>query len=69
MPNSAARGRRHLELRRLGVRVAWEELPFDNYAENPGDYEPLKQHLRSLKMTINLGVKNGYAIFSIVDSN
>ena len=62
-------GNDFLELRLDGRLVPWEELPFDKYAENPGDYEPLKQHLRSLKMTINLGVKDGYAIFSIGDSN
>jgi len=58
-----------VELRLDGRLVPWEELPFDQYAENPGDYEKLKQHLRSLKLTIDLGVKDGYLLFSIGDSN
>jgi hypothetical protein len=58
-----------VELRLDGRLVPWEEFPFDQYAENPGDYEKLKQHLRSLKLTIDLGVKDGYLLFSIGDSN
>jgi hypothetical protein len=58
-----------VEMRLDGRLVPWEELPFDQYAENPGDYEKLKQHLRSLKLTIDLGVKDGYLLFSIGDSN
>jgi hypothetical protein len=58
-----------VELRLDGRLVPWEELPFDQYAENPGDYEALKQHLRSLKLTIDLGVKDGYLLFSLGDSN
>jgi hypothetical protein len=58
-----------LELRLDGKLVPWEELPLDQFEENPGDFEPLKKHLRAMKMTINLGVKDGYLLFSIGDSN
>src|SRR5687768_2968490 len=54
-----------LELRLDGKLVPWEELPLDQFEENPGDFEPLKKHLRAMKMTINLGVKDGYLLFSI----
>jgi hypothetical protein len=62
-------GHDFIELRLDGRLVPWEELPFNEYAENPGDYEKLKQHLRSLKLTIDLGVRDGYVLFSIGDSN
>jgi hypothetical protein len=58
-----------LELRLDGKLVPWEEMPFDDFEENPGDFEPLKKHLRTLKMTINIGVKDGYLLFSIGDTN
>ncbi len=62
-------GHDFIELRLDGRLVPWEELPFGEYAEDPGDYEKLKQHLRSLKLTIDLGVRDGYVLFSIGDSN
>jgi hypothetical protein len=62
-------GHDFVEMRLDGRLVPWEELPFNEYAENPGDYEKLKQHLRSLKITIDLGVRDGYLLFSIGDSN
>jgi hypothetical protein len=58
-----------IEMRLDGKLVPWEELPFADFEENPGDFEPLKQRLRSLTMTLDLGVKDGYLIFSIGDSN
>ncbi|MEX2027738.1 MAG: hypothetical protein WEH44_10555, partial [Pirellulaceae bacterium] len=62
-------GNDFIELRLDGRLVPWEELPFNDYAENPGDFEKLKQHLRSLKLTIDLGVRDGYLLLSIGDSN
>lgn len=58
-----------IELRLDGKLVPWEEFPFAEFEENPGDFEPLKQKLRSLTMTLDLGIKDGYLIFSIGDSN
>jgi hypothetical protein len=58
-----------IELRLDGRLVPWEELPFDKYAENPGDYEKLKQRLRSLKLTIDLGIKDGYVLLSIANGH
>jgi hypothetical protein len=62
-------GHDFIELRLDGRLVPWEELPFGEYAEDPGDYEKLKQHLRSMKLVIDLGVRDGYVLFSIGDSN
>lgn len=58
-----------IELRLDGKLVPWEEFPFDDFAEEPGDYEELKQKLRSLSMTIDLGIVGDYVVFSIGDSN
>ncbi len=58
-----------IEMRLDGKLVPWEEFPFADFEENPGDFEPLKQKLRSLTMTIDLGIKDGYLLFSIGDTN
>ncbi|HUS39389.1 MAG TPA: hypothetical protein VMX74_08065 [Pirellulales bacterium] len=52
-----------------GSIVPWDEIPFEEVAENPGDYDALQKKLRELTLTISLGVHKGFFLISIGPSN
>jgi hypothetical protein len=43
-----------------GDLVPWEQIPFDDAAEQPGQYEALVKKLKGLKITISLGVRDDF---------
>ncbi len=51
-----------------GSMVPWEEIPFKNFEDEPGEYAPLIKKLTELKLAIGLGVWNGYLVLSLGDS-
>ncbi|MCE9548423.1 MAG: hypothetical protein K8T25_23355 [Planctomycetia bacterium] len=48
-----------------GAMIPWENIPFDDVAEQKGQYDKLREKLRGLKVVICLGVRQGNVILSI----
>ena len=45
--------------------IPWDEVPFDKIAEQPGQYDKLRDKLKSLKMVVALGLHQDYVVLSI----
>jgi hypothetical protein len=48
-----------------GDMVPWEQVPWNMIEEKEGEFDDLLKTLRKLKLTLSLGVRNGYVLFSI----
>jgi hypothetical protein len=51
-----------------GSLVPWDEVKLDKYEEKPGEFAPLIKHLKGMKLTLSLGVRQGYLLFAIGSS-
>jgi hypothetical protein len=51
-----------------GSMVPWDRIPMDKVEENPGEFKPLVDHLKTQKLKIALGFNKGYMFFLIGDS-
>ncbi len=51
-----------------GSVVPWEEVPWQDLAEKPGQYDALQEKLKKLRVTISLGVQDGYLLLVIGDA-
>jgi hypothetical protein len=57
-----------LTLQLDGSMVPWEEIPIRDLESKPGELDPLIKHLKGLTLTIALGVKDDFLLFSIGSS-
>ncbi len=48
-----------------GSLVPWDEIPIKDYEEKEGQYDALLKKLRELKLSISLGVHQGYIVLAI----
>ncbi|MFL5244431.1 MAG: hypothetical protein ACJ8FY_20210 [Gemmataceae bacterium] len=51
-----------------GSMVPWEQLPIKQFEEKEGQYDAVIKRLTEAKISIGLGVRDGYLLFSIGDS-
>ena len=63
------RGAEFISAELSGEMVPWGLIPFDNYAEKDGEFDPLVKKLKSVTLNINLGISQGYLLASIGPSN
>lgn len=59
---------RFLTLTIDGQAVPWDRIPVENWEDTPGQYKPLLDKLRSLKLVVALGVRDGYFLVSFGSS-
>jgi hypothetical protein len=48
-----------------GSMVPWDELPLQAIEDKPGQFKPAIQKLKKAKVTIGLGIKDGYLLLSL----
>ena len=63
------RGAKFLSAELDGDMIPWDQIPINDLAEKDGEFDPLVKKLKSLKLTINHGVMDGYVLASIGPSN
>jgi hypothetical protein len=51
-----------LTLRLDGSMVPWEQVPFDRFETEPGQFDKLRDKLASLKLGISVGIRDGYVL-------
>src|SRR5262249_59308657 len=51
-----------------GSMVPWDRVPFKDYEEKADEYAPLIKKLRGLKLSVNVGVRDGYLLLAIGSS-
>jgi hypothetical protein len=51
-----------------GSMVPWDRIPFKDFEEKPGEYAPLVKKLRALKLTVSVGVRDGYLLLALAPS-
>ena len=49
--------------------VPWQNVPFEDWEKEPGQFDKLREKLTALKMAISVGIKDQYLLFSIGESN
>ncbi len=54
-----------LTLRLDGEMIPWDEIPFADVEDTPGQYDDLLKRLKALKLSISLGVRNGYVLLAV----
>jgi hypothetical protein len=58
----------YLTLSLDGSMIPWDEVPWEQLAEEPGQFEKLKAKLEELNIVVYLGVRNDYLLFAIGSS-
>jgi hypothetical protein len=51
-----------------GAMVPWDQIPFNNVAEAAGEFDGIPKRLQALKLTISLGVRDGYLLLAFGSS-
>lgn len=57
-------GTEFLTLTLDGKLVPWEQVPIQQFEQQKGEFEPLLKKLKELKLTITVGVRDGYLLLS-----
>lgn len=52
-----------------GDLIPWDDIPWDEIEAEPGQFDKLRNKLRQLKLNVSLGVKDGYLLVAIGNSN
>ncbi|HVS36698.1 MAG TPA: hypothetical protein VMS17_14150, partial [Gemmataceae bacterium] len=47
------------------AQLPWDQIQIQNFEDKPGEFAPVIDRLKSLKVTISLGVEHGYVLFAI----
>ncbi|MCE9551929.1 MAG: hypothetical protein K8T91_00930 [Planctomycetes bacterium] len=45
--------------------IPWQNIPFEQVAEKPGQYDKLRDKLKGLKVVVALGIHQGYVVLSV----
>ena len=48
-----------------GSMVPWQQFPFEDFEKEPGQFDKLRERLASLKMSLSVGLRDGYVLVSI----
>jgi hypothetical protein len=51
-----------------GSMVPWDRIPFKDLEEKEGQYDPLIKKLKTLKLTVALGIRDDYLLLSLGES-
>ena len=51
-----------------GSMVPWDEVPWGDLAEKPGQYDALKEKLAKMRVTVSLAIQDSYLLLVIGDS-
>ncbi len=51
-----------------GSLIPWEDIDLSKFEAKKGEFKPLVNHLKSLKITLSIGVRQGYLLIVIADS-
>jgi hypothetical protein len=62
-------GGEFLTLRVEGKVVPWDKVPFKDYEEEEGQFDALIKKLKELKLTVSVGLREGYLLVSLGKSN
>jgi hypothetical protein len=61
-------GNEYLTLELDGKMVPWHEVPWDQLAEKPNQYDELRTKLMNLKLVVTAGIRGDYLLFTIGSS-
>ena len=61
-------GSEYLTLELDGKMVPWHEVPWDQLAEKPNQYDELRAKLMNLKLVVAAGVRGDYLLFTVGSS-
>ena len=59
----------YLTLALDGSLVPWEQIPWQNLEDEPGEFDSLQKKLKSLTLNVTLGVRGEYLLASLGSSN
>jgi hypothetical protein len=62
-------GSEFLTLRLSGDLVPWDNVPLKDVEETEGEYTDLVNKLKGLQLTLSAGVRDGYVLLSVGESN
>jgi hypothetical protein len=48
-----------------GGMIPWDDLPIKEFEEKEGDFDEIIKHFKGTKLTVSLGVREGYLLFGI----
>jgi hypothetical protein len=48
-----------------GSLVPWDQIPFKDFEDKPGEFDPLVKKLKGLKLSVSLGVRDGYLLLAV----
>jgi hypothetical protein len=48
-----------------GQMVPWDQIPFKDFEEKPGQYDDLVKKLKQMKLTVSLGVRGKYLLLAV----
>lgn len=48
-----------------GKLVPWDQVPFENFEEKPGEFKPLVKKLQAVTMSVSLGVRGNYVLLAL----
>ncbi|VTR96242.1 unnamed protein product [Gemmata massiliana] len=48
-----------------GSLIPWDQVPIAMFEEKEGEFAPLIKHLKALKLTVSIGVRQGYLLVAI----
>lgn len=51
-----------------GASLPWDNVSLENYEDTAGEFDPLVKKIKDLKLTLSLGVHNGYMLVAISGS-
>lgn len=51
-----------------GSLVPWDKVPIAEYEEKKGEFDPLLKRLKAMKLTVAVGVRQGYLLVAIGES-
>jgi hypothetical protein len=51
-----------------GSMVPWDEVPWKDLAEKPGQYDALQEKLKKMRVTVAIGVQDGYLLVAVGDT-
>ncbi len=51
-----------------GKLVPWDRVPFKDFEEKPGDLDALAKKLKALRLTVSVGVRDGYLLLAVGES-
>lgn len=51
-----------------GAKIPWNQIPWELIEEDAGDFDELRDHLKTMKLTVYLGYYDGYILIGVGDS-